>query len=310
MFFSIIVPVYNRERLIGRCLESLLSQDFGDFELVLVDDASTDRSLARMREHRDGRIRILEQKINLGVGPARNAGAAAARGDWIIFVDSDDELVPGALARIHELASGAPAEIQSLWFRSRLDDGRICPARLTSPREWDYAGFIGFLEETVGELRDMVRCSRRYCCERVHYPNDRSDAEKYLLDFARAFRIRAYPEALRLYHQDAENQIVRLQARLHPRRDREFVVSRADCFQHLLEEHGETVRRLAPRLYCDFLQSATTTATMAGRRGLAIGYALDLVRRAPKMRRAWLLLGASFVGPAAASLRRRLSAGT
>ena len=309
MFFSIIVPVYNRERLIGRCVASVLSQDVDDFELILVDDGSTDGSLARMRRFGDPRIRVFQQGINQGVGRARNAGVDASEGAWIVFLDSDDELVPGALGRMRELALGAPADIHSLGFRCRMDDGRLSPARLSQPREWDYGGYVRFLEETVGEWRDMIRCSRRACCEQVRYPSDRTDVNKYLLDFARGFRIRAYPDVLRLYHQDAENQLVRYHASLDPRRDAEVIRNRADGFSNLLAVHGAYLRRNAPRLYCDYLQSAAATSTMSGRRMAALGYALALVRRAPRLKRAWILLAASLVGPTAATLRRRWSRG-
>lgn len=88
---SIIVPVYNSERHLPDCINSILSQTFKDFELILVDDGSTDNSLAvcKSYEKADMRIKVLSQK-NGGPGKARNAGLAAAEGEWIGFVDSDD----------------------------------------------------------------------------------------------------------------------------------------------------------------------------------------------------------------------------
>jgi glycosyltransferase involved in cell wall biosynthesis len=260
-----------------------------------------------MRAFDDTRVRIIERMVNQGVGNARNAGIDAARGAWVVFLDSDDELVPGALAHIQTLASAAADEVQSLWFRCRMDDGSVCPERLTTPYTWDYAGFVDFLEETVGEWRDMLRCSRRACCETVRYPEDRADGEKYLHDFAHRFRICAHPDVLRLYHQDADNQLVRFQARLDPWHDRDVIVDRADCFVSLLDEYGEFIRHRAPRLYGEYLQSAIATATMAGRRAAAIGYAIQLLRCAPMFRRTWILFAASIAGRRAVRLRRRLT---
>src|SRR5215475_8398261 len=119
MFFSIVVPVFDREQLIARCIRSALEQSCGDFELILVDDGSTDGTLARVRDFGDPRIRIFEQKKNLGVGPARNRAVDESRGEWILLLDSDDELVPGALALMREAALAAPADIEALWFRCR-----------------------------------------------------------------------------------------------------------------------------------------------------------------------------------------------
>src|SRR5579871_3169787 len=150
MLISVVVPVFNRELVLRRCVDSVLAQEFGDFELILVDDGSTDNSLQHLREYDEPRMRVLAQGRNMGVGAARNAGAETAMGEWIVFLDSDDELVPGALRLIAELAAASSEAVGSLWFRCRMDDGRLCPEQLSEPREWDYAGYVGFLDATVG----------------------------------------------------------------------------------------------------------------------------------------------------------------
>lgn len=88
---SVIVPVYNTESYLDKCITSILSQSFENFELILVDDGSVDGSLSVMRayEKKDARIRILSQK-NQGQGAARNNGIKISRGKYIIFADSDD----------------------------------------------------------------------------------------------------------------------------------------------------------------------------------------------------------------------------
>ncbi len=93
------MPVYQVERYLRDCLDSLLAQTFGDFEAVLVDDGSTDGSVAVASEFtaRDPRLRIVHQP-NAGPGAARNAGVAQARGTYLAFLDSDDSLPPTAYA--------------------------------------------------------------------------------------------------------------------------------------------------------------------------------------------------------------------
>ena len=88
---SVIVPVYNVEKYLSRCIESILSQTFTDFELLLIDDGSTDRSGEICDEYakKDTRIRVFH-KENSGVSAARNLGLDNAKGEWISFVDSDD----------------------------------------------------------------------------------------------------------------------------------------------------------------------------------------------------------------------------
>ena len=92
---SIIVPVYNTEAYLPACVESLLAQTHRDLELIFVDDGSTDGSAAILDAYaaRDGRVRVI-RKENGGVSSARNAGIAAATGDYIGFVDSDDKVEP------------------------------------------------------------------------------------------------------------------------------------------------------------------------------------------------------------------------
>lgn len=88
---SFVVPVYNSERHLVKCLNSILNQSIGDFEVILIDDGSTDASAAICDKYvqMDKRFKVLH-KINQGVSAARNDGIALAEGEWITFVDSDD----------------------------------------------------------------------------------------------------------------------------------------------------------------------------------------------------------------------------
>lgn len=87
------MPVYNRRDRVRRALESVLAQDFDDFELIVVDDASTDDTVAVIESYRDPRIRLLRQETNRLAGAARNRGVREARSDLISFIDSDDEFL-------------------------------------------------------------------------------------------------------------------------------------------------------------------------------------------------------------------------
>ena len=107
---SVIVPVYNTEKYLPECIDSILSQTYTDFELILVDDGSTDRSGSICEEYSriDDRIRVIHQK-NGGVTAARKSGTQAAVGDYIAYIDSDDYIAPSMFqqmlmkARLHDL---------------------------------------------------------------------------------------------------------------------------------------------------------------------------------------------------------------
>lgn len=95
---SVIVPVYKAEKYLHRCVDSILAQTFTDFEVLLIDDGSPDRSGEICDEYakKDARVRVFH-KENGGVSSARNMGIEKAKGEWLMFVDSDDMLTPQAL---------------------------------------------------------------------------------------------------------------------------------------------------------------------------------------------------------------------
>lgn len=99
---SIIIPVYNVERYVRDCVDSILGQSFGNFELILVDDGSKDQSGNICDEYaaKDNRITVVHQQ-NAGVSSARNAALSLAKGKWITFIDSDDWVDAGFLENFH-----------------------------------------------------------------------------------------------------------------------------------------------------------------------------------------------------------------
>lgn len=94
--FSVVIPLYNKGALIKRTIDSVLSQSFQDFEVVVIDDGSKDDSAHYVKEYNDSRIKYYYKK-NGGVSSARNYGIRKASEDWIVFLDADDELLPNAL---------------------------------------------------------------------------------------------------------------------------------------------------------------------------------------------------------------------
>jgi glycosyltransferase involved in cell wall biosynthesis len=124
---SIIVPVYNKVKYIDECLQSILRQTFIDFELILVNDGSTDGSGYKCKEyqHRDSRVIVIDQE-NAGVSAARNSGLKAAKGNYIGFVDCDDSVEAGMYETLISNIIGYDADISVCRLRV-VNQGRQIP---------------------------------------------------------------------------------------------------------------------------------------------------------------------------------------
>jgi glycosyltransferase involved in cell wall biosynthesis len=108
--FSIVVPVYNRAQLVPKAIASVLSQSLSHFELILVDDASTDNTVQVINTIDDPRIKLISLTENGGNAKARNMGWKAAKGDWIVYLDSDDWLELDYLSTLQVWIDNNPIE--------------------------------------------------------------------------------------------------------------------------------------------------------------------------------------------------------
>ena len=109
MKLSIVVPVYNTRDYLAACLDPVIVPQLRDYEILIVNDGSTDDSAALAAEYArrfPDRIRVITTE-NGGLGAARNVGLENARGDWLLFLDSDDSLAPGALEELFPLLDGS-----------------------------------------------------------------------------------------------------------------------------------------------------------------------------------------------------------
>jgi hypothetical protein len=107
MLFSVIIPLHNKKLYIEDTVLSVTRQCYSDFEIIIVDDESTDGSIDELGTVDDSRVRLISQK-NAGPGMARNRGAAAAAGDWLAFIDADDMWAVNHLAVLSHLISSSP----------------------------------------------------------------------------------------------------------------------------------------------------------------------------------------------------------
>ena len=151
---SIIMPVYNAESWLQRAIDSVLAQSHAQWELITVDDGSSDRSPQMLQTcaAADARVRVLRQPCNAGVAAARNAGIAAARGDYIAFLDADDWWHPAKLERqlASMRASGALISYAAYWRVA--EDGRLL-SQVTPPSQVNWQDMLA--SNFIGNLTGM-----------------------------------------------------------------------------------------------------------------------------------------------------------
>jgi hypothetical protein len=151
---SIVVPLYNGAHHIERALDSVRAQTQADWELIVVDDCSSDAGPETVRDYisrtADQRITLVAQKENRGPSAVRNDGVRLATGHFIMFLDCDDELLPGALTHLLELAAGQSVDIAGGAHIARTDSGRL------SPRPDSQTGSMTGLEAVQGLLQERI----------------------------------------------------------------------------------------------------------------------------------------------------------
>lgn len=122
---SVVIPLYNKESQIAKTLRTVLCQTFQDFEIVIVNDGSTDNSVSEVEKISDSRIRLINQ-ANAGVSAARNKGIEEARGEYVALLDADDEWFPDYLATQMQLAETYPqCDVFAVNYQSSDTSGKI-----------------------------------------------------------------------------------------------------------------------------------------------------------------------------------------
>lgn len=209
---SVIVPVYNAEKYVNQCIDSILCQSFDDFELILIDDGSSDCSFQICNKYKsaDNRIQVVHQE-NKGVSSARNVGLEMATGRYITFVDADDIIYPDALQKHYDIIVENDMSVLGYY---RINDSRDIVgimtgnayARKLSKEEairllFDESrsiievpglyGYQGYLWNKMFRMDIIKKNSIRFC-EDIFYNEDRLFILNYLL-FSTRIQIKNEP---------------------------------------------------------------------------------------------------------------------
>jgi glycosyltransferase involved in cell wall biosynthesis len=141
---TVIIPTFNRAPLVGRAIRSVLSQTWQDWELLVVDDASTDGTEEAVRSFSDARIQYLRHDRNQRVSAARNTGIRVARGEYVSFLDDDDEWLPEKLAKELEVFRNSDPEVGLVYTGKTVFDehGRILQVRMPTLSGWVYDAML------------------------------------------------------------------------------------------------------------------------------------------------------------------------
>ena len=133
MLFSIVVPVYNSQSFLGKAIQSVIDQSYENWELILINDGSTDSSADIMRDfsERDGRIHCYSHE-NIGVSKTRNRGIVLSKGDYVMFLDADDEIDPSALQKIYDAIMTYQCDVVEFNAQRTDVNGRLL-GKVTTP---------------------------------------------------------------------------------------------------------------------------------------------------------------------------------
>jgi glycosyltransferase involved in cell wall biosynthesis len=294
-FFTVVVPTYNRAELVRRAIDSCLIQRDADFEVVVVDDASTDTTEATIRSYSDPRLRFARHPSNRGVCAARNSGVELARGAWCVMLDSDDELLPGALRGLATHCLEQPDDVGNVASGCSRDSGPDSPVPFPSTNLLlDYRDYLHFIAGL--RMSDWFNCIRRTVFDRILYPSGRAYEGSFHLALAARYRFRFVRERFVKVHSDAEDRITAASPRSAIKRMlREAADSALDA-EDVLAEHGDAFRKEAPSLLTEYARGAVVNHLLAGQRQRAIALmaAYPELGRSPSF---LALAGAGLCGP-------------
>jgi glycosyltransferase involved in cell wall biosynthesis len=269
--FSVIIPSFSRAQILPNAIKSVLKQNFQDFELIVVDDGSTDNTREVVSSFDDSRIRYLFQQ-NRGPSAARNTGANHATGKYLIFLDSDDEAAPEWLNSFYDRFQKDPAvKVVCAGIKIIEDDSA---EEIQLPRKLGpvYDSQIGlFLSGTFAVHRDLFLKAGGYN-ESLHYAETSDLALRLIpMTLSEGAKIATIPRPLVTYHKQ-------------PRRwakGTEHFQLRLETAEFFIRNHGDAYRTKHPRGLSNHFAIAGVNAARLGRYTSARDFFLSAIRAYP-----------------------------
>lgn len=242
--FSVILSTYNRAHLLPRAIKSVLNQTYQNFELIIVDDCSTDNTEEVVRTFSDERIKYFKHKKNKGVLGTRNTGFKLAKGKYIAFLDSDDELLPEALeVAISKFINSSPEEKPKIICFDSIDaeKNKICTKGKKEegyiPYEDSLCGrtsgdYWGVINKKAIDKDDLKFDERLWGYESILW-----------LKLHQKYGIFYFPEVLLKIHRERDNHMCSFKSQL--KHISKIVLTKKVFFR----EYGKEMKYLCPKFY-------------------------------------------------------------
>lgn len=296
-YFSVTIPVYNRESFIKGCVESCLSQTFTDFEVVVVDDGSLDNTLNVLGQLKDIRLKIVKHSENRGINAARFSGIKNSTGKWIIGLDSDWELLPSGLQRLYNLTYSLDMSIVGIRARQIWDTGFISPP-FVPKGPVDYIGRIKYVEMVGGY--DVLGCYRREMYDQlVTYPDRLGGDAGFFLDVLNIHQL-----GLMLYVEDvlcrqystALNSVTRGSMKTRVHNLKKFAPDTLWMFEEADRLHGDALKEYGPNQYLNLRRNIAVQCFYMGKKDQGLKMMLSYLRKKPFDYSAWIILCLGLMG--------------
>lgn len=205
---SVITATYNRSHLLGRCIQSVLNQTFQDFELIIVDDGSTDDTEKIVSNLSNEKVKYVRHQKNQGGAPARNTGIRLAKGDYIAILDDDDEWMPEILEKQMKVFYTAPLEVGAVYTRYKRYDslGDFLPPPKVAKKEGDL--FKQLLDACCIQWQTVL--IKRECFDKVGLISESmlySRDWDFLLRISQHYQFLYIDEPLAIIHEQPEGRL-------------------------------------------------------------------------------------------------------
>ena len=281
---SVIIPVYNQAQFIDKAIESVLKQSYQDFEIVVVNDGSTDKTEAIIKGFVDIRIRYINHIDNRGVSAARNTGIRASLGDYIALLDSDDEFLPQRLEKQIQLLQNTSSDVGVVcaWSFNVDEKGNYISKRCLPKKD----GYIYENLLSTNPISVPTVLIRRECFEKVGLFDSALDGQE---DWDMWIRIAKY-------YQFSLIKIPLAQRRIHPNRISYNLEKKIVTAKRIIKKHFNDLK-IRKNIHSKHYFYIGLRCCRIGKTGIARKYISKAISLYPFYLRYYILLFLSFLGP-------------
>jgi len=287
-FFSIVITTFNRELSVIRCIESCVKQSFKDFEILLVDDCSSDSTIDLVNSKNYNQLRIISHKKNMGNSAARHNGSLNAKGQWIINIDSDHAFEDGALDFFFNHAKSIEESVGLIGASFRFDNGRISPSFVPKDKI-DYIGRIKWVEDEGGN--DYVCCYRRALYDYVQWPSQNRVGDGiFQLNLAKITDAIIFPDVVAMQYTEDDNSQSRYTGLVGVKKIIFQANDRLWQENEIINIHGDMLNKYAKNTYKDLILKQALYYFLTNKKVSGLKSIIKFLGMNPYSIKAWAIL--------------------